>query len=39
MKPSFRSEGDDNKKEQNFKGSKNLEAFDENFPTLGQQET
>ena len=34
MKPSFRSEGDDNKTSHK-KAAKNLDAFDENFPTLG----
>ena len=33
MKPSFRSEGDDAPK------AKNTDALDDNFPTLGQQET
>ena len=37
MKPSFRSEGDDAPLKK--KTTKNMEAFDENFPTLGQQET
>jgi hypothetical protein len=31
MKPSFRSEGDDAP----LKKAKNMEAFDDNFPTLG----
>lgn len=33
MKPSFRSEGDHPPK------PKNIDALDDNFPTLGQQET
>ena len=36
MKPSFRSEGDDAPRKPQ---TKNIDKFDDNFPTLGQQET